>query len=68
MKRSKVTTQSLEIFIRQVFATDCASRDLQDSISVFDRKFIADSFSCRLEKGTHRAINRFRNFISKSEK
>jgi retron-type reverse transcriptase len=26
----------------------------------FDRKFIADSFSCRLDKGTHRAINRFR--------
>ncbi len=26
----------------------------------FDRKFIADSFSCRLDKGTHKAINRFR--------
>jgi retron-type reverse transcriptase len=26
----------------------------------FDRTFIADSFSCRLDKGTHRAINRFR--------
>jgi retron-type reverse transcriptase len=28
----------------------------------FDRKFIADSYSCRLEKGTHKAINRFRSF------
>lgn len=28
----------------------------------FDRTFIADSFSCRIGKGTHRAINRFRAF------
>lgn len=28
----------------------------------FDRKFIADSYSCRVNKGTHRAINRFRDF------
>jgi RNA-directed DNA polymerase len=26
----------------------------------FDRTFIADSYSCRAEKGTHRAMNRFR--------
>jgi retron-type reverse transcriptase len=26
----------------------------------FDKKFISDSYSCRLEKGTHKAINRFR--------
>ncbi|MEK7500504.1 MAG: reverse transcriptase/maturase family protein, partial [Patescibacteria group bacterium] len=26
----------------------------------FDRIFIADSFSCRLGKGTHKALNRFR--------
>ncbi|HEY4506170.1 MAG TPA: reverse transcriptase/maturase family protein [Candidatus Paceibacterota bacterium] len=26
----------------------------------FDRRFISDSFSCRLRKGTHKAINRFR--------
>jgi len=31
----------------------------------FDRKFIFDSYSCRLEKGTHRAINRFRGFARK---
>lgn len=28
----------------------------------FDRTFIADSYSCRLGKGTHRALNRFRVF------
>ena len=28
----------------------------------FDRTFIADSYSCRINKGTHRAIDRFRSF------
>lgn len=28
----------------------------------FDRKFIFDSFSCRRYKGTHRAMNRFREY------
>lgn len=28
----------------------------------FDRTFIADSYSCRQKKGTHRAMNRFRAF------
>jgi retron-type reverse transcriptase len=28
----------------------------------FDRKFIFDSFSCRRDKGAHRAINRFRQY------
>ena len=31
----------------------------------FDRKFIGDSFSCRVDKGTHRAMNRFRSFAYK---
>ncbi|MCX6766435.1 MAG: reverse transcriptase/maturase family protein [Candidatus Moranbacteria bacterium] len=31
----------------------------------FDRKFIFDSYSCRLKKGTHRAINRFHGFARK---
>jgi len=34
----------------------------------FDRIFIADSYSCRLEKGTHKAINRFRSFAYKVSK
>src|SRR3989338_6013738 len=28
----------------------------------FDRTFISDSYSCRIDKGTHRALNRFREF------
>ena len=31
----------------------------------FDTKFIADSYSCRRGKGTHRAMNRFRAFARK---
>jgi len=34
----------------------------------FDRTFISDSYSCRLEKGTHRAMNRFRSFAHKVSK
>ena len=34
----------------------------------FDKTFISDSFSCRLNKGTHRAINRFRTFAYKVSK
>jgi len=30
--------------------------------SFFDSTFINDSYSCRKEKGTHRAVNRFRSF------
>lgn len=28
----------------------------------FEKTFIADSYSCQIDKGTHRALNRFRNF------
>lgn len=31
----------------------------------FDRTFIPDSYSCRKEKGTHRAINTFRHYSRK---
>ena len=31
----------------------------------FDRTFISDSYSCRREKGTHKAMNRFRSFAQK---
>lgn len=34
----------------------------------FDRTFIADSFSCRNDKGTHRALNRFRAFAHRASK
>lgn len=31
----------------------------------FDRKFIFDSYSCRKDKGTHKALNRFRKLAMK---
>ena len=34
----------------------------------FDRTFIADSYSCRLNKGTHKAVNKFRAFAWKVSK
>lgn len=30
----------------------------------FDPQFIYDSYSCRIDKGTHRAVNRFRQFAN----
>lgn len=32
----------------------------------FDKIFVVDSFSCRLDKGTHAALNRFRDLASKA--
>ena len=32
----------------------------------FDKKFVYDSYSCRINKGTHRAINRFRDLARKA--
>lgn len=34
----------------------------------FDKTFVADSFSCRLDKGTHKALDRFRQFGHKVSK
>lgn len=34
----------------------------------FDRKFISDSFSCRKNKGTHRALERFTDFARRESK
>jgi retron-type reverse transcriptase len=34
----------------------------------FERKFIHDSYSCRIGKGTHRAVNRLRYFTRKVSK
>jgi retron-type reverse transcriptase len=34
----------------------------------FDKKFISDSYSCRINKGTHRAINQFRKYQRKVSK
>ena len=40
----------------------------QELYEYFDSKFIHDSYSCRLDKGTHKAINRFRDFHRKVSK
>lgn len=34
----------------------------------FDKTFIFDSYSCRIKKGTHKALNRFRGFAYKVSK
>ncbi|MBN1258420.1 group II intron reverse transcriptase domain-containing protein [Candidatus Peregrinibacteria bacterium] len=34
----------------------------------FDQTFIHDSYSCRINKGTHKAMNRFRDFARKVSK
>ncbi|MDP2946271.1 MAG: reverse transcriptase/maturase family protein [bacterium] len=34
----------------------------------FDKTFIADSFSCRIKKGTHKSLNQFRKFVYKVSK
>ena len=33
---------------------------------LFDKTFVADSFSCRIGKGTHKAMNRFLEFANKA--
>ncbi|TSC93569.1 MAG: RNA-directed DNA polymerase [Candidatus Berkelbacteria bacterium Athens1014_28] len=35
---------------------------------VFDRSFIYDSYSCRIDKGTHKAVDRLTGFIGKVSK
>lgn len=40
----------------------------QELYEYFDSKFIHDSYSCRLEKGTHKSINRFRDFFRRVSK
>jgi retron-type reverse transcriptase len=53
--------------VRDIHKASVSDRLLHHAIyriiySFFDRKFIYDSYSCRVDKGTHRAINRFRDF------
>ena len=52
---------------RQIHKATVADRVLHRAIyrqlyPAFDRTFIADSFSCRVGKGTHAALARFRTF------
>jgi RNA-directed DNA polymerase len=34
----------------------------------FDKKFIHDSYSCRINKGTHKALNKYRTYSRKASK
>ncbi len=34
----------------------------------FEKRFISDSYSCQNDKGTHRALRRFRKFVNKCSK
>lgn len=52
---------------RNIHKADVRDRLLHHAIyrklyPFFDRTFIADSFSCRIDKGTHKALDRFRTF------
>ncbi len=40
----------------------------QELYDYFDSKFIHDSYSCRVDKGTHKSVNRFRYFFRKVSK
>ena len=40
----------------------------QELYGYFDSKFIYDSYSCRVDKGTHKSVNRFRSFFRKVSK
>jgi len=48
------------------------SHNFEDIVSIlypfFDRTFIFDSYSCRSEKGAHKAINRFKYFAGRVSK
>lgn len=55
---------------RQIHKASVRDRLLHHAIhrilyQFFEKVFIADSFSCQIGKGTHRALNRFRSFLYK---
>jgi len=58
---------------RQIHKASVRDRLLHHAVhrllySFFDRIFIADSFSCRIDKGTHAALNRFRDLARKASR
>src|SRR3989304_3140666 len=59
--------------IREIFAADFRDRVVHHLlcnylIPVFEKIFIYDSFACRKEKGTHRAMFRLKRFVSGLER
>jgi len=58
---------------RQIHKAQVRDRVLHHAIyrvlyPAFDKVFVADSFSCRIDKGTHRAMNRFGSMAGKVSK
>ena len=58
---------------RQIHKAEVCDRVLHHAIyrilyPLFDKVFVADSFSCRVNKGTHKAMDRFRSFAYKVSK
>lgn len=58
---------------REVFAADFRDRVLHHFIinklnPLFEKEFIFDSYSCRVDKGTHLGINRVYSFINECSK
>lgn len=68
--------QSFLIFdpkLRQIHKAQVRDRIVHHAVyrilyPVFDRQFIFDSYSCRLGKGTHKAVARLKQFVSRASK
>lgn len=59
--------------LREIFAADFRDRVIHHVLvgylePMFEKIFIYDSYSCRKEKGTHRAVMRVQNFMRKVSK
>ena len=59
--------------LRHIHKAEVSDRIIHHAIyrilyPIYDRKFICDSYSCRIDKGTHRAVNRLEYFGRKVSK
>jgi len=59
--------------IRHIHKAEIKDRIIHHLISeylnqIYDRIFVFDSYSCRLDKGTHKAVNRLKQFSLKQSK
>ena len=59
--------------IREIFAADFADRVVHHLLynylaPIYERQFIYDSWACRKDKGTHRAMLRLREFAGELER
>lgn len=59
--------------LRHIHKADIRDRVLHQAVfrilyPIFDKRFIFDSYSSRINKGVHRAVNRLESFIAKASK